>query len=206
MSVFVNDGGIEKEAKMIYVNDGGVDKLVAGGASANLILKVYERTATATIAPLPPFEDGDLFLLFRESGTAPNSGAWTQILDRVSYAISDPGPNIDFTALGYGINHLVVFNGASGIGETSAMTLSTATGVVRAGNLASRTPGSAVVVFANRIFSEPFLSLMRPGDNRVYVDLGRYLEGPDFTQTVSITLPTNNPTGSFSRTVEVLPK
>lgn len=31
MSVFVNDGGIEKEAKMIYVNDGGIDKLVAGG-------------------------------------------------------------------------------------------------------------------------------------------------------------------------------
>lgn len=31
MSVFINDSGVEKEAKMIYVNDGGVDKLVAGG-------------------------------------------------------------------------------------------------------------------------------------------------------------------------------
>lgn len=31
MSVFINDGGVEKEAKMIYVNDGGVDKLVSGG-------------------------------------------------------------------------------------------------------------------------------------------------------------------------------
>lgn len=46
MSVFVNDGGVEKEAKMIYVNDGGIDKLVAGGGVE------------------PDFPPGDLFVDF----------------------------------------------------------------------------------------------------------------------------------------------
>lgn len=205
MSVFINDSGVEKEAKMIYVNDGGIDKLVAGGASANLILESYERIPYAQITPLPQFEDGDLFLLFRDQGTAPDSGAWNQILNRVSYTISDPGPNLDLSGLGYGVNNLVVFKNASGIGGTSAISLQTGNGIVRAGNLSSRTPGSCVVVFTNRFFSEPFLSLLRPGEGRVYVDLGRYSGGPDFTQEVSITLPTNNPSASFTRTVEVLP-
>lgn len=157
MSVFVNDGGVEKEAKMIYVNDGGIDKLVAGvGSGSGMIFDhlVYGTGGGGNfdITGIP--EIGDLLVLAVNSSDS--LAGWENIQspsgNRLKKCIYDGTQALTASFGMFVSHHIFIFRDVLDVGVSTSRTwVASSSDTINFPALSGAVSGSFFVYSAPRV-------------------------------------------------------